>query len=98
VGAVHFLSGWRTQSLHTVIAGSKQDGADDIDQQVQEEVESFGIGAAALVDDVQSIATAMIFDARKYGDSDVGDQDDSTCCSASPYTEFPSGEVFARLV
>jgi ABC-type uncharacterized transport system fused permease/ATPase subunit len=73
VSLVHILSSWRAQCLHAIVTGSKQDGADNIDQQVQQQVESFGIAATALVDDVESVATAIIFDARKYGDSDVGD-------------------------
>jgi len=50
MGSVDFISVRSRDALHAVVASAEQDGAEGINENVADNVDHFGLGAAALVE------------------------------------------------
>jgi len=50
MGSVDFISVRSRDALHAVVASAEQDGAEGINGNVADNVDDFGLGAAALVE------------------------------------------------
>lgn len=56
---VHLFAGRRRETLDAVVAGAKEDGAQQVDEYVKTRVDALRLSARALVEDAAAVAVAI---------------------------------------